>query len=86
MARSRWPTSTWTTAIAWSLGLLGVVSLLLLPQLARVFGRGRGTVLGLCLVAVLAGSWWLLVHPLTDHFKATEESRRRERVVALPRT
>src|SRR5262249_60320208 len=45
---------------AWHLGLLCAVALLLLPQLARTLGRGRGALLGLAGVAALAGGWGLL--------------------------
>jgi len=44
--------------VVWALGLL--TAALLLPQLARVFGRTRGIVLGLLLLAALGGGWWLL--------------------------
>jgi predicted CXXCH cytochrome family protein len=41
-----------------ALALLAATGLVL--QLAAVFGRRRGTVLGLLVAAILAGSWWLL--------------------------
>jgi predicted CXXCH cytochrome family protein len=46
-------------AAAWSLGLLAV-TVLLAVQLAHVFGRSRGVLLGMLGGAALGGGWWLL--------------------------
>jgi predicted CXXCH cytochrome family protein len=46
------------TAAVWALGLLSAVGLSV--QLARVFGRARGALLGLLVVGLLGGAWWLL--------------------------
>src|SRR5262245_2324016 len=45
---------------AWALVLLAAAALLLLGQLARVFGPARGAGVGLAAVVALGGGWWLL--------------------------
>jgi predicted CXXCH cytochrome family protein len=44
----------------WTLGILALAALLVLPQLARVFGRLRGALLWLVIVATVGMGWWLL--------------------------
>lgn len=48
------------SAALWPAAALAAVAALLLPQLAAVFGRVRGALIGLALLTAVAAAWWLL--------------------------